>query len=212
MVYWLVAIIHWHGCHCLISSYIDIPLTVYTHITTTTTIIMCYRVPGGNRIRQSGFVYELCGSFDQHFAFICFTLILYIKSRDSIVICGHFLHNVICTLIVARCSGGGGDWWLSGLLVGWFATSSDTVFCVSAGHVPGRPQGGRHGMVFGQIPVAGTPTGTASSMQVPLVPGRVCRLHSFINSFVLCLSLGLSVHFKFVLVGREAEIKFGFAH
>lgn len=210
MVYWLVAIIHWHGCHCLISSYIDIPLTVYTHITTTTTIIMCYRVPGiefVNRVLFTNSVAPLIST-----PRLCFTLILYIKSRVSIVICGHFLHNVICTLIVARCSGGGGDWWLSGLLVGWFATSSDTVFCVSAGHVPGRPQGGRHGMVFGQIPVAGTPTGTASSMQVPLVPGRVCRLHSFINSFVLCLSLGLCVHIKCVLVGREAKIKFGFAH
>lgn len=31
------------------------------------------------------------------------------------------------------------------------------------GNVPGRPQGGRHGMVFGQIPV--------SSTTVPLVPG-----------------------------------------
>lgn len=61
------------------------------------------------------------------------------------------------------------------------------MFCESsAGHVPGRPQGGRHGMVFGQIPVSipgsvtsatttAAPLGTASSSApvAPLVPGRV---------------------------------------
>lgn len=40
------------------------------------------------------------------------------------------------------------------------------------GNVPGRPQGGRHGMVFGQIP--------ASSTSVPLVPGS--------TSFSQCFS------------------------
>ncbi|XP_059614802.1 helicase domino isoform X2 [Phlebotomus argentipes] len=35
------------------------------------------------------------------------------------------------------------------------------------GHIPGRPQGGRHGMVFGQIPV---PT-TQGNLSIPLVPG-----------------------------------------
>lgn len=35
------------------------------------------------------------------------------------------------------------------------------------GHIPGRPLGGRHGMVFGQIPA---PPAVGSST-VPLVPG-----------------------------------------
>lgn len=37
------------------------------------------------------------------------------------------------------------------------------ISTTNIGNVPGRPQGGRHGMVFGQIPV--------SSTSVPLVPG-----------------------------------------
>lgn len=36
------------------------------------------------------------------------------------------------------------------------------------GNIPGRPQGGRHGMVFGQIPV---PPTLGGSCPVPLVPG-----------------------------------------
>lgn len=38
-----------------------------------------------------------------------------------------------------------------------------TILFCNLGNVPGRPQGGRHGMVFGQIPV--------STTSVPLVPG-----------------------------------------
>ncbi|KRF97552.1 uncharacterized protein Dwil_GK27182, partial [Drosophila willistoni] len=48
-------------------------------------------------------------------------------------------------------------------------------FCISVivislyyiGHIPGRPLGGRHGMVFGQIPA---PPAIGNS-SVPLVPG-----------------------------------------
>lgn len=42
---------------------------------------------------------------------------------------------------------------------------------IFVGNVPGRPQGGRHGMVFGQIPV--------SSITVPLVPGSTYKLFHF---------------------------------
>lgn len=61
-------------------------------------------------------------------------------------------------------------------------TPRSVLYLFVAGHVPGRPQGGRHGMVFGQIPVSGTSSATASSVQVPLVPGRV-----FVPSIFLCI-------------------------
>lgn len=45
---------------------------------------------------------------------------------------------------------------------------------VRLGHVPGRPLGGRHGMVFGQIPAPPSAIGNAS---VPLVPGAYKYIH-----------------------------------
>jgi len=43
-----------------------------------------------------------------------------------------------------------------------------------AGHIPGRPQGGRHGMMFGlrQIPTS-TCVGTTTATSAPLVPGSL---------------------------------------
>lgn len=51
------------------------------------------------------------------------------------------------------------------------------------GHVPGRPQGGRHGMVFGQIPVVPSATG---SLSIPLVPGSTQEIYFF--CFILFFS------------------------
>lgn len=59
---------------------------------------------------------------------------------------------------------------------------SNKIKLIFVGNVPGRPQGGRHGMVFGQIPV--------SSITVPLVPGSTYKLYHFIfsQSFLFVLS------------------------
>lgn len=55
---------------------------------------------------------------------------------------------------------------------------SKPIKLIFVGNVPGRPQGGRHGMVFGQIPV--------SPITVPLVPGSTYKLYILFSS-----------HFKF---------------
>lgn len=51
------------------------------------------------------------------------------------------------------------------------------MFCVwyaRAGHIPGRPQGGRHGMVFGlRPPLTSSCIGTATATSAPLVPGSL---------------------------------------
>lgn len=42
------------------------------------------------------------------------------------------------------------------------------MYRYNIGHIPGRPLGGRHGMVFGQIPA---PPAAVGNPSVPLVPG-----------------------------------------
>lgn len=96
------------------------------------------------------------------------------------------------------------------------------MFCVSsAGHVPGRPQGGRHGMVFGQIPVSipgnttsatttAAPLGTASSSApvAPLVPGRVTSAPILFLS-ECCSVANVLLKFSFISA-RLIAIKFVF--
>lgn len=65
----------------------------------------------------------------------------------------------------------------------------DISHCIfAAGHVPGRPQGGRHGMVFGQIPAATAPQGTAAVQHAAplLVPGSVCNMAFLSRILFLC--------------------------
>lgn len=62
---------------------------------------------------------------------------------------------------------------------------SKPIKLIFVGNVPGRPQGGRHGMVFGQIPV--------SSITVPLVPGSTYKLYILFSVSLLFLSLSHSI-------------------
>lgn len=50
-------------------------------------------------------------------------------------------------------------------------------FVMSLGNIPGRPQGGRHGMVFGQIPAPSI----IGSPPVPLVPGSTSSKFFFLK-------------------------------
>lgn len=50
------------------------------------------------------------------------------------------------------------------------------------GQIPGKPQGGRHGMVFGQITSSST---IGNSPQKLLVPGQRAPSHYFIFFFIL---------------------------
>lgn len=79
----------------------------------------------------------------------------------------------------------------------------------SKGNLPGRPQGGRHGMVFGQIPVS--TTAHSSNVPVHLVPGRRhTHTHKHCSrisqnllcycSLVSCPQCRLPVSFCFILI------------
>lgn len=48
-------------------------------------------------------------------------------------------------------------------------------------------------MVFGQIPVSGTSSATASAVQVPLVPGRVFVPSISLYCMSVCLSMSITV-------------------
>lgn len=58
-----------------------------------------------------------------------------------------------------------------------------------AGYVPGRPQGGRHGMVFGlRPPLSSSCIGTATATSAPLVPGSLLGVvHILIRPVKLCI-------------------------
>ena len=57
------------------------------------------------------------------------------------------------------------------------------------GHIPGRPPGGRHGMVFGQI----SSSTIGNSSNTPLVPGSTSFLkpidykHNFVSYFTFMI-------------------------
>jgi hypothetical protein len=55
------------------------------------------------------------------------------------------------------------------------------------GHIPGKPQGGRHGMVFGQI----SSSTIGNSPQKPLVPGQSCTHINFFYIFFFFLFVDL---------------------
>lgn len=71
------------------------------------------------------------------------------------------------------------------------------MFCVwyaCAGHIPGRPQGGRHGMVFGlRPPLTSSCIGTATATSAPLVPGSLLGV-------VLILVRPIKLYVIFILI------------
>lgn len=73
------------------------------------------------------------------------------------------------------------------------------------GHVPGRPQGGRHGMVFGQIPI----TITTGNLSTPLVPGRApfffhCENISYIFPYYFFFTIEFSL--KILLYKSDSSL------
>lgn len=68
------------------------------------------------------------------------------------------------------------------------------------GHIPGRPLGGRHGMVFGQIPAP-----PAVGTSVPLVPGAY-RIH--LISTTQLFNFFSFIIFKFFFCDNEKNLFF----
>ena len=67
------------------------------------------------------------------------------------------------------------------------------------GHIPGKPQGGRHGMVFGQI----SSSTIGNSPQKLLVPGQSEHLHTIFYSFSVDILFASSffISFSFTFLG-----------